>query len=277
MIYFRHVFFILIDVNKDEIVETTQQQLPLPPLDMPSTVIIGGSLLISGAVAIAIMRGRKFKFGKMEIGESNQTLNRDIWELTIQTGFVSVIRDTNRALKDFLSRGVERFFVQAFISVLKSKGVPHHRIRYNTNVIRYEAIIGLSIRKIIIPRILLTFFQNHIPEKSDLDSSDSSVREKAMAWYTRKFNDVMEDSRDFITSKWPIEDFPHSDVVEYYLQGVYTEVLPIMIDMYEKVRIKRLGIIHDMQQEIKELTFPVVSKRWEEIFLLMGYVDILEG
>ena len=246
------------------------------------------ALFLGVILVLAILTGRGIKFGKLEISGRKSTVDpediveeydaaRDRWELTVLSGFQDYIRDSNTALKNFLSRDVDRFFVQSFIAVLKEKGVDHENIRHHLDVIRYEDILGLSVRKIVIPRFLTIFFRNHIPAKTDLQSDDRRVRESAERWFVNKRNDALGDSQDFIAKAWPVRKVSHEEVREYYTPLVGENIHPALIDMFETVRQKREIIFNDMREEIPDINTFAVTKRWEELFILMGYNDILEG
>jgi len=110
--------------------------LPPAPVDWWLFLFVTGLLLF-----LVVISGRGIKLGKLEISSKKEKLDpgeiveeydhaRDRWELTVLSGFQDYIRDSNTALKNFLSRDVERFFIQSFIAVLKEKGIAHQNIRH---------------------------------------------------------------------------------------------------------------------------------------------------
>jgi len=144
-------------------------------------------------------------------------------------------------------------------------------------VIRYEDILGLSLRKIVIPRFLTIFFRNHIPPRKNLKSDNGKVRESAERWFRKKRDDALGDSQDFIIKAWPVRKVTHEELQDYYTPLLDDTLHVALVNMFETVRQKREIIFNNMREEIPDLNICAVTKRWDEIFILMGYNDILEG
>ncbi len=236
-------------------------------------------LIVIGVVVvlIALILGYKVKYKGLEITKSSVKADRALWDSVVMAGFMRVVRVYFGVLKNFMERDLSRFYVQAFIALLKERGVAHQGIRHHKDVIAYETIMGMSFRKVVIPQLMLNYFQNHIPKKSDLSSDSPAVRQAAEDWYRSKYNDVWGDSINYCAKNWPITSVSHAEATDNYRADMENAIFPALVNMFESIRTKRAAIFVDMEKDHKNLDLDAVGKRWEELFLLMGYIDILEG
>lgn len=256
--------------------------IPKQPAHDYGQWMLGGVIILVFGLT-AILSGRGLKFWKFEIAPKKDNSPADTQqaqnqkrELIINVGFQNYIRDSNLVLKEFLSGDVHKYFVSSFVDLLKNKGVDTTNIRHNIDVIRYENLFGLSMRKIVIPRFFTIFFRNHIPIRSDLNSHDERKRENAKHWYRAKMRDVIGDVHEFMLSNWGIGVVTADETKRHYEGDMDGTIYNSLVSCFERVRVKRELIFGDMLEEIPDQSPVIIRKRWEELFILLGYNDILE-
>ncbi len=240
--------------------------------------LVAGVLFIT---LIAIFKGRAIKVGSLVIGGADNTnkaqADRDRWEYVTMKGFQNFMQDTTPILTQFIGTEITRFYTLRFMDLLKKKGIPETNLRHHKYMVTYETILALLVRKVILPRMYTVFFRNHIPDKADLKSSDREIKSKAKDWYRDKLETTMEDVHAFVDDCWTLDAIPYHEVIDNYTPDVMSVFFPAVINMFERIRTKRNTIVKDMRVEIPNLDIKLASRRWEEIYILMGYNDVLRG
>jgi hypothetical protein len=233
---------------------------------------------VAGVVLWAIARNKSIKIGKfLEIGggQANQ-IARHKWDLVVLSGFHNYMRAINPVLLRFLGGEVHSYCRGTFEAILKEKGGDLRNIQHHPDFIRFETLFQVVVRAVLLPRLFVVCFRNHLPVRAHLQDGTATEKATAARWYKEKTDILINDFCTHFALNWAIDAVTYEEYMaacperDKVLAGVAAV-------MFEEVRTKRAGIFADLKEKIKDIDTKAVQTRWEDLYIISGFNDILKG